>query len=315
MTQRTDLGEFLRSRRARLRPEDAGLVDYGDRRRVPGLRREELAQLAGISLAYYVRLEQGQSANASDAVLDAIANALQLDDDERAHLFDHARPQGAARRRAKPEQLRDGIRQMVHTLDAVPTLVVGRRSDILAWNQLAHRLLAGHLPYDAPNRPQERPNLARLVFLDPHTRELYVDWKRKARDAVAFLRTSAARHPDDPQLTELVGELTMHSAEFATLWSAHPVRECASNTREYQHPTVGRLTLRDEMLKLPDDEGQRVVIYNAEPGSASAAALHLLGDAFTKLANRAPGRLDPTIEPPRPADPFRHAATDLEEPL
>lgn len=279
MDQRTDLGDFLRSRRARLRPEDVGLVNFGGRRRVPGLRREELAQLAGVSLAYYTRLEQGQSQNASDAVLDAIATVLQLDDDERAHLYEQARPRLPARRRARPELLRDGVRQMVHGFDSVPALVVGRRSDVLAWNRLAHGLLAGHLPYESADRPAERPNLARLVFLDPHTRELYVDWRAKARDAVAFLRTSAARHPDDPKLSELVGELAMHSEEFAALWSAHPVRECSFNVRDYQHPVVGRLTLRDELLKLPDDEGQRMVVYNAEPGSPAASALLLLAES------------------------------------
>lgn len=279
MDQRTDLGDFLRSRRARLRPEDVGLADYGGRRRVPGLRREELAQLAGVSLAYYTRLEQGQSQNASDAVLDAIATVLQLDDDERAHLYEQARPRLRIRRRARPELLREGVRQMVHGFSGVPVLVVGRRSDVLAWNRLAHGLLSGHLPYDSADRPAERPNLARLVFLDPHTRELYADWRAKARDAVAFLRASAARHPDDPKLTELVGELVMHSEEFSALWSAHPVRECASNVREYRHPVVGRLTLRDEVLKLPEDEGQRMVVYNAEPGSASASALLLLAES------------------------------------
>jgi transcriptional regulator with XRE-family HTH domain len=274
----TGLGEFLRSRRARLRPEDVGLVNFGARRRVPGLRREEIAQLAGVSVAYYTRLEQGQSLNASDAVLDAIARVLQLDDDERTALYDHARQQPRARRRTRPENLRPGIRQMIESFDRVPAAVIGRRSDVLAWNRMAHALLAGHLAFDAPSRPADRPNLARLVFLDPHTRELYADWRRKSRDAVAYLRMSAARYPDDPKLSELVGELSVHSPEFAALWSAHPVRECASNVREYQHPLVGSLTLRDELLRLPDDEGQRVVVYNAEPASTSEAGLRLLAE-------------------------------------
>lgn len=276
MNEGTGLGQFLRSRRARLQPEDVGLVNYGMRRRVPGLRREEIAQLAGVSVAYYTRLEQGQSQNASDAVLDAIAQALRLDDDEREHLYDHARPQPKAKRRVRQETLRVGARLMIESFGQVPALVIGRRCDVLAWNRMAHVLLAGHLPFDSPQRPAERPNLAFLVFLDPHTREFYVDWKRKARDTVAYLRMSAARYPDDSKLSELVGELTVHSPEFAALWAAHPIRECAYNVREYRHPSVGALTLRDELLQLPDDEGQRVVVYNAEPDSASEAALKLL---------------------------------------
>ncbi|WP_121434559.1 helix-turn-helix domain-containing protein [Actinomadura pelletieri] len=278
MEQRSDLGEFLRSRRARLQPRDVGLADYGGRRRVPGLRREELAQIAGISAGYYARLEQGLSQNASDAVLDAIARVLRLDHGERAHLYSLAKPAPKARRRAHAERLRPGVRSMIRTISGVPALAVGRRADVLAWNPLAHALLAGHLDLRAPERPDGRPNLARLVFLDPQTRELYADWDRKSRDAVGFLRRSAGRFPDDRELTELIGELTVKSPDFAALWSSHAVRECSHNTREYRHPLVGRLTLTDEMLHLPDDQGQRVVIYHAEEGSPSAEALRLLAD-------------------------------------
>ncbi|MFC4029891.1 helix-turn-helix domain-containing protein [Streptomyces polygonati] len=293
MSQSLELGQFLRSRRARITPEEAGLVHYGGRRRVPGLRREELAQLAGISVAYYIRLEQGQSLNASDAVLDAIAQVLRLDEEELLHLHSLARQPPRNRRRARPEQLRPGIHLLVERMGDVPAIVVGRSSDVLAWNRLAHALLAGHLDFHAPERAADRPNLARLVFLDPHTRELYVDWKRKSRDAVAYLRRSAGQFPDDPQLTALVGELTMQSREFLGLWSSHPVRNCAFSTRDYRHPLVGTLTLTDEMLQLPDDGGQRVVVYTAQPGSPSESALKLLDDISS-------GRLEtkPSAAPP-----------------
>jgi transcriptional regulator with XRE-family HTH domain len=271
-----DLGEFLRSRRARLRPEDVGLVDYGDRRRVPGLRREELAQLAGVSVGYYTRLEQGQSRHASEAVLDAVAAVLRLDDDERTHLHVLARPKPKARRRPRPERVHPRLTTLVDSL-AAPAIVLGRHTDVLAWNQLGHALLAGHLDRDAPTRA-DRPNWARLFFLDPHVVALFGDgWLRKARDTVSDLRMIAARRPDDLVLAELVGELSMHSTEFAALWAAHPVRGCAHHTRDYHHPLVGPLTLTDDLMTLPDDEGQRLAVFYAEPGSSSAVGLDLLG--------------------------------------
>ncbi|MCK2245064.1 MULTISPECIES: helix-turn-helix domain-containing protein [unclassified Crossiella] len=272
----TVLGEFLRSRRARLTPAAAGLADYGDRRRVPGLRREELAHLAGVSAGYYTRLEQGQSQNASAAVLDALANALQLDQDERAHLHTLARPAPKARRRRRPERLQPHLRTLVATLN-LPALILGRHTDILAWNPLAHALLAGHLDPAAPDTPATRPNWARLFFLDPHLRELFGDWAGKARDTVADLRRIAGHHQGDPALAELIGDLALSSPEFSALWSGHPVRDCASHHRDYRHPVLGRLTLTDDLLTLPDTEGQRLVLFHAEPGSASATALELLG--------------------------------------
>ncbi|MFC8075629.1 helix-turn-helix transcriptional regulator [Streptomyces sp. NPDC057307] len=291
METHADLGEFLRSRRALLRPEDAGLPTYGgSRRRVPGLRREELAQLAGVSAGYYTRLEQGQSPNASDSVLDAVARVLRLDDDERAHLYSLARPRPKApRREAEPERVRPGVRIMIRSFGDVPALVLGRFGDILDWNPAAHALLVGHLDIGSPDRPGDRPNIARLLFLDPHMRELYgggegnggngssgSGWTRKARATVADLRLIAGRYPDDPGLTGLVGELTVASAEFAELWAAHSVGDCGTDTRTYRHPTVGAMTLMVEFMTLPNDEGQRVAVYGAEPGSASEAALRLL---------------------------------------
>lgn len=269
METSTSLGDFLRTRRAQLRPEDVGLADFG-RRRVPGLRREELAQLAGVSPAYYTRLEQGLSQNASDAVLDAIARALRLDEHEREHLLDLARPTPPARRRPRPERLRPSVGQLVEALN-VPALVIGRRMDVLAWNRRAHLLLAAHLPFE------ERPNLARMTFFDAHVRELFVDWGRQARETVACLRYLAGQHADDPALAELVGDLSMRSDEFASLWSKHQVRSCAFGRHDLHHPTLGVLTVDEESLELPDDPGQRMLLYSAEPGSPSEAAFQLLG--------------------------------------
>lgn len=260
-----------------------GLVNYGERRRVPGLRREELAQLAGVSVGYYTRLEQGQSTNASDAVLSAVAGVLQLNDEEWTHLQSLARQKPRPRRRSRPEHVRPTVRHLVSSFDTVPALVIGRRTDVLVWNRLAHALLAGHLSFDAPDRPGEQPNLARLAFLDPHSRELYADWRRKTRDVVAYLRVSAARSSDDPRLTELIGELSVNSQEFAALWSTHPVRACANNTREYRHPLVGPITLNDESFHLPDDEGQVVIVITADPGSPSEAALSLLAETISRF--------------------------------
>ncbi|NIH78026.1 helix-turn-helix domain-containing protein [Amycolatopsis viridis] len=270
-----ELGEFLKSRRARLQPADAGLPSHGERRRVPGLRREELAQLAGVSAAYYTRLEQGQSRNASDAVLEALARVLRLDEDERTHLLTLARPGRRPQRPAPREQLRSEVRVMIESFRDVPALVLGRRTDILAWNRMAHALLARHLDFGAPERTADRPNWTRMFFLDPQLRELFTAWPDKARDTVADLRMIAGRYPDDSRLAALIGELAMKSAEFARLWAQHSVRGCASHSREYHHPVAGRLTLTDELLALTD-EGQRIAVFTAEPGSPSEAALGLL---------------------------------------
>lgn len=272
----TALGGFLRSRRSRLRPEDVGITSYGTRR-VPGLRREELAQLAGVSVTYYTRLEQGQSARASESVIDALARALGLSDDERAHLHDLARPAPAKRRRsARPAMARQSTRQLIRALGDVPAVVLGVRSEVLAWNTLGHLLLAGHLDADAPDRPAGRPNLTRMLFLDPHHRDLYPQWEEEAARAVASLRLVAGRHKDDRELAELIGELCMKSPEFASLWARHPVANCVSGTRRFRHPEVGELTLEFEALLLPDDSGQRILIYHAASGTPSEAALRLL---------------------------------------
>jgi len=272
----TSLGEFLRVRRAQVDPHDVGLPWVGGRRRVTGLRREELAQLAGVSASYYTRLEQGQSVNASDAVLDSIARALGLDDHERQHLRTLARTRPVRPSRSVSERVDPMTRDLLDSLTDLPALVVGRRLDVLAWNSLGHALLAGHLDYDAVERPAERPNLARMLFLDCHTRDLYVDWQRKARAVVGNLRLVAGRHPDDPALAALIGELSMKSADFVTLWRDHRVKPCEADSYQLQHPTVGPLTVTQHNLVVARASGQSVCIVTAAAGSPSADTLGLL---------------------------------------
>ncbi|EAP98356.1 putative DNA-binding protein [Janibacter sp. HTCC2649] len=272
----TELGEFLRSRRDALSPVDAGVRGYG-RRRVPGLRREELAQLAGVSVTYLTRLEQGQSQNASDAVIDALARALQLDGDERAHLLALAHPAPARPRRAtRPEAARAGAQQLLHSMTETPALLLGRFNDILAWNRLGHLLLAGHLDFAAPARATLRPNQIRLLFLDSHTRELHRDWATETALAVSSIRFVAAQFPDDRRLAELIGELSLKSPEFASLWAKHAVKLCTSGTKAFHHPHVSDLDLDYEVLHLPEGNGQRLLTYTAPAGSASSAGLRLL---------------------------------------
>ncbi|RSM64225.1 transcriptional regulator [Actinoplanes sp. ATCC 53533] len=292
MDGKPPLGEFLRQRRSQLRPEDVGVVAYGDRRRVPGLRREELALLAGVSPSYYSRLEQGQSSNASVEVLDAIAGALRLDEAERRHLRDLAagpRRRGKARRPA-PERVTPAMTQLVAALAEVPVLVLGRRGDVLAWNRTGHALYAGHLDPDSPGRPAERPNMARLVFLDAHTRDLYADWRAKARAVVGSLRLASGRHPDDPALAALVGELTVKSTEFASMWADHPVKVSDVATYEMRHPLVGGMRVTQQMLHT--ESGPYLVVATTEPGSPSQAAMTLLAHSATDGRSRASsGRL------------------------
>ncbi|MCZ2824304.1 MULTISPECIES: helix-turn-helix domain-containing protein [unclassified Modestobacter] len=276
----TELGEFLRVRRAALQPADVGLRGYGARR-VPGLRREELAMLAGVSATYYARLEQGLSANASEAVLDALARALELDADEQTHLRTLARTPARRRSRSRPDVIRPGMLRLIESMPDTPAVVLGRRSEVLGWNPLGHRLVAGHLPFDSPHRPAERPNMTRLLFLDAHTRELYTRWDDEAQRAVSSLRVLAGRSPDDDELTRLVGELTVQSAEFARLWARHPVANCVSGSKHLRHPEVGELEVAFEVLTPPDDAGHRVLLYTAAAGTPSASALELLRRAHS----------------------------------
>ncbi|MFE2302123.1 helix-turn-helix domain-containing protein [Streptomyces sp. NPDC059445] len=272
LDRRAELSEFLRSRRARLKPEDVGMPDFGRHRRVPGLRREELAQLAGVSVAYYTRLEQGHGRNVSAEVLDAIAKALRLTDAEHNHLTHLAKPkQHKKRQAARPQQVRGSLRQLLDTLDGVPAYITGRRSDVLVWNRMAAAVFGdwSELP------PQER-NWARMVFLRPEYRDLFVEWEQKAIDIVCLLRMDAGCHPDDPRLAALVGELSVKSEDFRRLWATHDVKEKSHGVKLLRHPLVGDLALQFESFRLVGDTELALVTYHAEPGSSSAQALRLL---------------------------------------
>lgn len=241
-----------------------------------GLRREELAQLAGVSVSYYTRLEQGQSVNASDAILDALATALRLDEHERAHLRQLATQRPRPRRTPPPERLSPLTRDLMRSFGTAPAMILGRRTDILAWNALGHALLAGHIDPTAPDRPADRPNMARMLFLDTHIRDLYVDWHRKARAVVGNLRVVAGRHPDDARLAALIGELSMKSLEFTALWSDHRVAPCEADEYELRHPLVGAVTVTQHILTVARSPEQSVVVVTTAEGSGSEHAITLL---------------------------------------
>ncbi|MDX3214122.1 helix-turn-helix transcriptional regulator [Streptomyces sp. ME02-6991-2B] len=278
------MAEFLRSARSRLTPQEAGLDDPGlGRRRVSGLRREELAQLAGVSVDYYTRLEQGRSPRASAEVLDALATALHLDDAERSHLQTLARPRPARRRgRPRPQRVHPATWDLLDTLQQTcrPAFVLGRRLDVLAHNQLAGRLITDFRALPAAER-----NQARFVFLDPHARELYRDWTRVAEDTAAMLRLDAGRYPDDPALSALVGELSIRSQEFRRFWSDNKVHRRTTGTKDYHHPLIGDLTITYQALTPADDPDQTLFVYGTESGSASASALGLLAGWGTEAAD------------------------------
>ncbi|MGW3623342.1 helix-turn-helix transcriptional regulator [Streptomyces sp. NPDC000880] len=288
MDQSAELREFLRSRRARLSPADAGIPTTATTRRVPGLRREELAQLAGVSTDYYTRLEQGRLMNVSETVLDAVARALQLDATERAYLFELSRPKQrrAARfRPQRPQRVRPGVHSMLRMLDdRSPAFVIGRRMDVLASNRLARALITD---FDA--LPHRERNLLRFMFLDEAARELYREWDRCAAEMVATLRMDAGRNPDDRLLNELVGELTIKSPEFRSWWADHNVREKTHGVKHYHHPLVGEMTLAYENVTFPSEDCQTMCVYTVEPNSPSETALQLLAN-WTGTAGAADGR-------------------------
>ena len=273
MDRSTEIREFLRTRRGRITPEQAGLEPDQGTRRVPGLRREEVARLAGVSVDYYIRLERGQAKGVSTTVLSALARVLQLDGAERTHLFDLARPTAARTRRTRPlspQRVRPTLYRVLDLLGA-PAVVQGRRLDVLAANRLGYALFA-----DFGARPHRERNFARFVFLDEAARALYADWDRVAADSVAMLRLYAGRHPQDPQLTELVGDLSLRSDAFRRLWADHDVVAHSTGTKRLHHPLVGDLALGYESLTVEGDSEQVLVVYTAEPGSASAEALAVL---------------------------------------
>ncbi|WP_327725392.1 helix-turn-helix transcriptional regulator [Streptomyces europaeiscabiei] len=281
LDRRAELREFLRSRRARLRPEDVGLPSSG-RRRVPGLRREELARLAGVSFAYYTRLEQGHGATMSAEVLDAVAHALRLTEDEHAHLFHLARPELHGKRHTAPQRqrLRPGIQQLLDALDGVPAYVCGRRLDVLGWNRLATTVFG-----DWSRLPPRERNLSRLIFLSPAARDRFTDLEARMLDVVSVLRVDVGTHPEDTELAALISELTEKSNDFRRLWARHDVRRRSHGVQRLRHPVVGGLTLSFEAMGLPGDTDQTLVTYHAEPGSTTRKALSLL-TGLTALRTR-----------------------------
>ena len=275
MDNRSDIRDFLASRRARISPEQAGLLPGSGRRRVPGLRREEVAVLAGVSTDWYTRLEKGHIAGVSEDVLEAVARALRLDEAERLHLFNLARaarpprtPQRRGRTRIAPR-----VQWMLDSMTGSAALVANGRLDVLATNTLGRAL---HSPmFEGPRRPA---NFARFQFLDPRSHDYYQDWEGAANVTVALLRAEAGRRPHDAQLRELVGELSTVSGEFRTRWAAHDVRIHHDGAKQFRHPVVGTLTLGYCTLDLPAEDAAdlRLTIYTAEPGSPSEDGLKLL---------------------------------------
>jgi len=274
MDARNEIREFLTSRRAKITPEQASLPAYGHNRRVKGLRREEVAMLAGISVEYYTRLERGNAAGVSEDVLDGVARALQLDEAERAHLFDLVRAanttSGTPRRRPTQERVRPTVQRILDSITA-PAYVRNSYLDLLAANTLGYALYAPVF-----EDTTGVPNMSRFIFLNPRASEFFHDWDSIANDAVAILRAAAGHDPYDKRLSDLIGELSTRSDEFRVRWAAHNVKFHRTGAKALHHPLVGDLALDYEALELPGDTGQRILIYSAEPGSPSQQALDLL---------------------------------------
>ncbi|MFL6123992.1 helix-turn-helix domain-containing protein, partial [Actinophytocola sp.] len=291
--------DFLVTRRAKITPDQAGLTIYGGNRRVPGLRREEVALLAGVSADYYTRLEKGNLAGVSDSVLDAVAGALQLDEAERVYLFDLARTAnaagrphtGAPQRRRPQHRVRPVVQQILDSMTTTAAFVRNGRLDILGTNLLGRALYSP--VFDSPTRTSEHtpPNLARFGFLDPAARDYFPDHDKSCHTSVAILRTEAGRDPHNRDLTDLIGELCTRSADFRTRWAAHDVRLHRTGAKSFRHPAVGELTLNFEAMDLTADTGLTLTAYAAQPDSASAERLQLLASwAATEL------RADPAVE-------------------
>jgi transcriptional regulator with XRE-family HTH domain len=274
MDGRDEFRDFLSSRRARITPDQAGLPAYGGtHRRVPGLRREEVALLAGVSVEYYTRLERGNARGVSESVLDSLARALQLDDAERAHLFDLARAAGTGSppRRAARQQVRPIVQRILDGMEGTPAHVRNGRFDSLAANRMARALLS-----PAFEGRQGPVSMARFVFLDPRAEEFYGEWERTANDMVAALRSEAGRNPYDKALTDLIGELSTRSEFFRTRWAAHNVRFHNTGLKRFHHPVVGDLELAYESLELTDGTGLSLSVYSPEPGTPSEEKVALL---------------------------------------
>jgi len=268
--QPKELGDFLKARRAQLSPHDVGLPEPASPRRVAGLRREEVAQLAAISVDYLTRLEQGR-VQASSSVLATLARALRLSDDQQSYVYELAgKPFRRPRRRAA-ERLRPAMKRLLDQLAETPAMVLGRRLDVVAWNEAAAALFTDFARY-----PPNRRNYVYLLFADASVRALHTDWEEAARTAVAALHLEAARDPDAPELADLVGELAVRHPEFRTWWAAHHVTSAGYGVKRYHHPVAGDLTLDCDMWESPDGSGQRLMVLTAEPGAPAREALRTL---------------------------------------
>ncbi len=281
MTVHDDISDFLTTRRAKLTPEQVGIPDFGGRRRVPGLRREEVALIAGMSAEYYKRLERGNATGVSEAVIDGVSRALQLDDAESAHLYDLVRAANAGahpqkRRQTRKTQLSAGMQQTIDAMSTVPVFIQNGRLDAIATNPLGRALFATMLDVTRPPA-----NAARFVFMDPRSHDFYADWEGNARQIVAILRAEAGRNPYDRQLSDLVGELSTRSDLFRKLWGSHDVREHRTGLKAIHHPIVGDLELTFQGMDLSSDRGLTMLVFSAEPGSASHDGLQLLANWAT----------------------------------
>ncbi len=290
------LGGFLKTRRDRTDPASIGLDPGSAPRRVPGLRREELARLAGVSVGYYTRIEQDQTGTASIQVLDALASVMRLDSTERAHLYNltnaHSRPRMT---RDAPEEPHRRVLSLFESLrETIPAVVLGRRGDVLAWNRSGHELLFEHLPFDAPMNIHRRPSVPWCFFLDSLTRDLYSNWDELARTHVAYLRLTSGRYPTDARLAELIGELSMKSNEFAGLWAEGDVADCAVGNMVLSHPTLGALDVDYQVWLQPESPDHRLEVYTPND-DATRDALSLIPNQFRAT--------DPSPHSRRPAFP------------
>ena len=266
----SELGDFLRARRTQLTPREVGLPENGSPRRVEGLRREEVAQIAAISVDYYTRLEQGR-VKASASVLVTLARALRLDEDQKLYLYELAGKTPVRSRRRQAQRVRPAMQRLLDQLTETPAFVLGKRMDILAWNREAAALYL-----DFALIPEGHRNYVRLLFTEPSMRSLHADWEHAARSSVASLRMEAAHDPDDPQLSVLVGDLSLQDADFRTWWAGHSVSTASTGTKHYKHPIVGDLLLDCDMWSSPDGSEQRLMVLTADPGTPSQEALRIL---------------------------------------
>jgi transcriptional regulator with XRE-family HTH domain len=307
---RGQIREFLTTRRARISPGQAGLPVYrGDLRRVPGLRREEAALLAGISSEYYTRLERGNATGVSESVIDGIAHALQLDEAERAHLLDLIRTAATTRpprRRPAPQRVRPTVQRVLDSMSGTPAFLLNRRLDILTANDLGFALYSPIYAGDV--RP---PNNARFIFLDPHATEFFRDWDKIANDTVALLRAEAGRDPYDRQLSDLIGELSTRSDQFRVRWAAHHVRIHTTGVKLIHHPVVGDLDLPFESFPLAADPSQSLLTYTAEPGSPTQDALSLLASWAASTAHHSHARKHYNDQQERPENRQHDPGHDL----